>query len=123
MFEGEFKVFFGDHAFIELRLPFGEDCGLVLGHTGPGQTLDKGVGVEGGLRLHEAQNSAWGGVLQVGSGAVPVSLRITRIEYCECFGAQPRPLFRQWMTTGEHPWMRHRRNLSFLFERGILHFR
>ena len=66
MFESELEVFFSDQAFVKVRLPFGEDFSLVLGHTDSGQTLDEGVGVEGGLRLHRAQNSGWGGRLQVG---------------------------------------------------------
>ena len=52
-------------AFIKVGLPIGEDFGLVLGHAGAGQALYEGVGVEGGgLSLHGAQNSAWGGGLQ-----------------------------------------------------------
>ena len=66
MCEGELEVFFGDQAFVEVGLPSGEDFGLVLGHAGLGQALDEGVGIEGGLRLHGAQNSARGGGLQVG---------------------------------------------------------
>lgn len=66
MAEGEFEVFFGNQAFIELGLPFGENFGLGLGHARPGQALDEGVSIEGGgLRLHGAQSSAWGGALQV----------------------------------------------------------
>ena len=57
MFEGKFKGFFGDQAFIKVGLPLGEDLGLGFGHARPGQALDKGVGVEGGLRLHGAQSS------------------------------------------------------------------
>ena len=60
-----FNVFFGNQAFIEVGLPIGDDFGLVFGHAGPGQAFDEGVGVEGGLRLHGAQNSGWGGRLQV----------------------------------------------------------
>ena len=74
MVEGKCEVFFGDQAFIEVGLPIGEDFGLVFGHAGLSQALDEGVGVldegagvEGeGLNLHEAQNSGWGGRLQVG---------------------------------------------------------
>ena len=67
VFEGELEVFLGDQAFIEVSLPIGEDFGLVLGHAGTSQVLDKGVGIEGGgLSLHRAQNSGWGGGLQVG---------------------------------------------------------
>ena len=43
----------------------GQQC-LVLGHAGFSQAFDEGVGVEGGLRLHGAQNSGWGRGLQVG---------------------------------------------------------
>ena len=57
MFEGELEVFFSDQAFVEVGLPFGEDFGLILGHTRSGQALDEGVGVKGGLRLHERQYS------------------------------------------------------------------
>ena len=57
MFEGEFEVFFSDQSFVEVGLPIGEDFSLILGHTDAGQALDEGVGVEGGLRLHGAQNS------------------------------------------------------------------
>ena len=64
MFEGEFKVFFGDQAFIEIGLSFGENFGLGFGHARPSQALDEGVGVEGdGLSLHGKQNSGWGGAL------------------------------------------------------------
>ena len=67
MFEGEFEVFPGDQAFIEVGLPFGEDCGLVLGHAGPGQALDKGMSVEGdGLCFHKTQDNGRGGGLQAG---------------------------------------------------------
>ena len=55
MVEGEFEVFFGDQAFIKVRLSIGEGFGLVFGHAGAGQALDEGVGVEGeGLSLHGA---------------------------------------------------------------------
>ena len=60
VFEGEFEVFFSERAFIEVGLSFGEDFGLILGHAGAGQAFDEGVGVEGGLRLHEGHNSGWG---------------------------------------------------------------
>ena len=62
MAKGEFEVFFGDQTFVKVGSPFGEDFGLVRGHAGAGQALDEGVGVEGGgLSLHGAQNSGWGG--------------------------------------------------------------
>ena len=65
--KGELEVFFDDQAFIKVGLPIGEDFGLVLGHAGPSQALDEGVGVEGdGLRLHGSQNSGWGGGAQAG---------------------------------------------------------
>ena len=64
--EGELEVFFGDQPFIEVGMPIGEDFGLVLGHAGAGQAFDEGVGVEGGLRLHERQNRGWVGGVQVG---------------------------------------------------------
>ena len=63
---GELEVFFGDQPLIKVGLPIGEDFGLVLGHASLGQALDEGVGVEGGLRLHERQNSGWGGRMQAG---------------------------------------------------------
>ena len=40
MCEGEFKVFFGDQAFIKVGLPIGEDFVLVLGHAGAGQAFE-----------------------------------------------------------------------------------
>ena len=57
MAEGELKVFFSNQAFIEVGLLIDEDFGLILGHARSGQALDEGVGVEGGLRLHEKQYS------------------------------------------------------------------
>ena len=64
MFEGEFEVFFSDQALVEVGLPFGKDCGLILGHAGPGQALDKGMSVKGnGSCFHEMQNNGRGGGL------------------------------------------------------------
>ena len=57
--EGKCEVFFGDQAFIEVGLTFGEDFSLVFGHAGLSQAFDEVMGVEGGLGLHAAGNSGW----------------------------------------------------------------
>ena len=63
------KVWLGGEVFITAGLPHGDDVGLGFGHARLGQALD-----EGGLSLHGAQNSDWGGRLQVGV-ALPPSFR------------------------------------------------
>ena len=60
------KIWLGGEVFITAGLPPGDDFSLGFGHARSGQTLDEGVGVKGDLRFYEAQNSGWGGGLQVG---------------------------------------------------------